>query len=270
MGVEVVFGRAETPGFVHDLLVGVDHLVYAAGGLLPVEAARDPTLDATRTLVPWIATLEALRDNPHIAATLVSSGGTVYGNPSRLPVAEADELAPISSYGVSRQACELYARSFSNTYGLQLQIARCANVYGPDQPHDRSQGAVAVFMHRIANGLPITIYGDGLSLRDYVHIDDVAGAISTLLCEQLRIDVVNIGSGRGHTTIEVVETLAKLIGRKPDLRFGPERPQDVRAIVLDIARLRSLIDYEPIALHEGLRRVWQDRADEASALTSSA
>ncbi len=264
-GVEVVIGRAETTRTLSKLLGRVDHMVYTAGGLLPVEASREPLLDASRTILPWVATLEALRDYPGVTTTLVSSGGTVYGNPARIPVSETDPLSPISTYGVSRQACELYARSYSSAYGLQIQVARCANVYGPDQPHDRSQGAVAVFMHRIAHGLPITIYGDGLAVRDYVHIDDVAAAISRLACEQIPVEIVNIGSGTGHTTLGLVEALVSLIGREADLRREPDRPQDVRSVVLDITLLRTLIDFSPLPLVDGLRSVWQRLESDAKA-----
>jgi UDP-glucose 4-epimerase len=264
-GIDLTFDRAETPGVLSNLVDGVDHVVYTAGGLLPLEASRDPLRDAAQAVLPWIATLEAIRHHPHVGATLVSSGGTVYGNPVRIPVMETDVLRPVSAYGASREACEVYARTYASTYSLQLTVTRCANVYGFGQPHDRSQGAVAVFMHRIANQLPITLFGDGQAVRDYVHVDDVASAIAALVCGGIQVDVVNIGTGRGHTALELLEALAVLIGRRPVLRAAPARPHDVRAIVLDITRLTSLIAYDPMPLEEGLRLVWEQMALEPAS-----
>ena len=251
-GVDVHFGPVDHPSVVDRHLDGVDHVIFAAGGLLPADAAKDPLRDASETIVPWLATLEAVKNHPHIGVTLVSSGGTVYGNPRRIPVREDDVTAPVSAYGASRLACTTYAGSYRATHGLRIQVVRCANAYGPGQPHDRSQGAVAVFLHRLRCNLPITIFGDGSAIRDYVYIDDVAAAVAHLASAGSDIEAVNVGSGRGHTTMELLETLMALTGRRTAVTHAPERPHDVRQIVLDIGSLRSLMDYRPLALEEGL------------------
>ena len=269
-GVEVIYGRAEDPGILDDILDDIDHVVYTAGGLLPVEAADDPLRDATQMILPWITTLEALRSRPGIGVTLVSSGGTIYGNPTRIPVRESDPSAPISTYGVSRQACALYAGMYARTHGINVQVVRCANIYGPDQPRNRSQGVVAVFLHNIMNGIPVTVFGDGSAVRDYVYVDDVAEAITRLVCDRIPVDVVNIGSGRGHSILEILDALIEISGVDIEVIHAPERSHDVRAVVLDISRLRSLIDFEPVPIAEGLRRVWRHAAEDPIALVSGA
>lgn len=251
-GIELRLGRVERRGVLDGLMDEVDHVVFAAGGLLPAHAAKDPLRDATEMISPWLATLEAVKEHPHVGITMISSGGTVYGNPTRIPVHEDDAKMPVSPYGASRLACATYAASYRATHGLRIQIARCANAYGPGQPHDRCQGAVAVFLHRLLHALPITVFGDGSAVRDYVYIDDVAAAVAHLACTSTDVDAVNIGSGRGHTTSEVLEQLMLLTGRTTEVRYLPERPHDVRRIVLDIGRLRSLMDYAPLPLQAGL------------------
>lgn len=260
-GVSVLVGDARDPAIATGAMQGVDHVLYSAGGLLPPLAAEAPLEDAIATLSPLITILEALRRHPSAGLTYVSSGGTVYGNPARIPVRETDPTRPISPYGVSHLAGEMYAQMYARTHGFTLNIVRCANVYGPGQAHHQSQGAVAVFFDRLAAGLPVVIIGDGSALRDYVFIDDVAGAIVRIIAERLAVDIVNLGSGRGHTVIELIEYVSRVVERPAVLDFQPHRKHDVDAIVLDISRIRSFTDYEPTGLERGLEITW--RAEQA-------
>lgn len=170
---------------------------------------------------------------------------------------EADPTSSISAYGVSRRAGELYAEMYSRVYGFPVQILRVSNVYGPGQSPDRSQGAVAVFLHRLASGLPLEIAGDGSALRDYVYVSDVGDVVSRIVADRLDVGTINVGSGRGTTVLSLARELGEIIGVEPVLEFLPARSHDVHAITLDIARLRSFIDFAPIDLHAGLQLTWQ-------------
>lgn len=262
-GAEVFIGEAHDRALLERALIGVDHVLYAAGGLLPPEAAADPMSDATATLSPLIHTLEALAPIPQVALTYVSSGGAVYGNPSRTPVHETDPSLPISPYGASRLAGEIYAQTHAGALGRVVQIARCANVYGPGQPADRSQGAVAVFLSRVASGVPVSIVGDGSAVRDYVYIDNIADALTRLIYPGAETRTVNIGSGVGHTVMQVLDSVSAVVGRAPVIHHQAARSHDVRSIVLDVSKLKSLMPYAPMSLDEGLRRTWEARQIEA-------
>lgn len=255
-GIKVLIGDASDPAVIADAMAGVDHVLCAVGGLLPVAAAAQPLEDAKAALSPLLTILEQLRTEPSAWFTYISSGGTVYGNPTRVPACEADPTRPISAYGVSRRAGELYAEMYSRTYGFPVQILRVSNVYGPGQSPDRSQGAVAVFLHRLAAGLPLAIVGDGSALRDYVYVSDVADVVTRIVADQLDVGTVNLGSGCGTTVLSLARELSEIIGVEPVLEFLPARSHDVLAITLDIARLRSFIDYAPIDLHRGLQLTW--------------
>ena len=256
-GVGMAIGDAADPSCLAAALVGVDHVVCAAGGLLPPEAQEDPRRDAIATLSPLLALLEALRRRPSIGLTYLSSGGTVYGNPPNPTASETDPVAPVSAYGASRLAAEVYAQTYGRTHGFSVQIIRCANAYGPGQPAERSQGAVAVFLHRVAAGLPIRILGDGAATRDYVFIGDLAFAVSGLVREHREVDIVNVGSGRGCSVLDLIEHVSNAVGRLAVLEFLPGRRHDVRSIVLDITQLRSLMEYNPVSLADGLRLTWR-------------
>jgi UDP-glucose 4-epimerase len=241
-----------TEAALEEALRGVGHVLLAAGGLTPPAAAANPREAATAMLLPLLAVLEALRQRPDVALTIISSGGAVYGDPVHLPARETDPTLPISPYGATHRAAELYAETYARRFGTALSIARCANVYGPHQAHDRDQGAVAIFLNRITQGLPIRVFGEGSATRDYVFLDDVSYAIARLMTESRGAGIVNIGSGRGLTVIDIMNAISHSVGRRATVEFEPDRGIDVRAIVLDISKLRSLIPYEPTDFTLGL------------------
>ena len=263
-GARVIVGDVCRPAVLADATRDVDHIVFSAGGFTPPATAAQPAEAAKRTLLPLLAVLETARRRPRrIALTYISSGGTVYGNPRHLPVSESEPAAPISPYGALHLACESYALMYSRMFGSPLQILRCANVYGPHQARNRDQGAVAIFLDRIANGLPVHIFGDGSALRDYVFIDDVAGAATRLIVDRIDAGIVNVGSGRGLTVLDIVEAIRGVSGRQAVLKFEPARGFDVTAVVLDIVRLQALIPYAPTEFARGLRATYE-ASQEAS------
>jgi UDP-glucose 4-epimerase len=256
-GARIVVGDACQPELLEEALRNVDRVVFSAGGLTPPATAAQPSEAAMRMLQPLLAVLESMRRQPQLALTYISSGGTVYGNARNLPVSENDPAEPISPYGALHLACETYAQMYSRRFGSALQILRCANVYGPNQARDKDQGAVAVFLHRITSGLPLRIFGDGSALRDYVLIDDVADVAARLITNRSDVGVVNLGSGRGLTVLEIVEAINDVAGRRAALTFEPARGFDVSGVVLDIARLQSFIPYTPTEFVSGLRMTFE-------------
>jgi UDP-glucose 4-epimerase len=257
-GCRVLIGDAGQPRVLEEAIAGVDHVLLVGGGLPPPLAVTSAAEDVSGVLRPLLGALEAIRQDARIGLTYVSSGGTVYGNPKELPVTEQAPLRPVSPYGASRVAAETYVGTYARTFGIRTRIVRCANVYGPGQPHDRGQGAVAVFLHRVAEGKPVTIMGDGSAQRDFVYIDDVAEALTRLIVEKAEVDVVNLGSGQGRTVMDVVDVVSRVVGRLALLEFHPSRAQDVGSIVLDISRIQSFIDFTPIAFEAGVARTWRE------------
>jgi UDP-glucose 4-epimerase len=256
-GARVTIANAADPDIISGALCGVEHVIYAAGGLLPAGSNTAPTADAMLSLEPLLTVLEALRSRPDIGLTFLSSGGTVYGNPARLPVQEDDPTEPMTAYGISKLACEKYITMYATLYGIRARVLRCSNVYGEGQRADRMQGAVAVFIDCMANHRPITIWGNGTIVRDYLYIDDVVAATLRLAAHHGGPTVVNVGSGDGHSLLQLIDVLSAVTGMPAKLQFAAGRDFDVREIVLDIARLRSLISYEPLGLVEGIATTWR-------------
>jgi UDP-glucose 4-epimerase len=265
-------GDASSPELLARAAKGCDQIVFCAGGLMPAAANADPHLDAVLSLNPLIQVLEWLRTNPEVRLTFMSSGGTVYGNQALVPVGETAPTDPVSAYGVSKLASEKYIGMYRALYGISATILRVSNVYGENQPANRNQGVIATFLDRMLRGLPITIYGNGTAVRDYVYVQDIAEAVVDLLDLTPGPPIINVGSGQGHSVAEVVEHLGQVTGIEADIRHAPGRDFDVREIVLDIARLRSLIDFNPTPLRQGLEATWRGvrpGADTAKAGTTA-
>ena len=250
-GARIVVGDARRSGVLEDALLDVDHVVFCAGGVTPPAAAADPPQAATAMLSPLLAVTQALSRRPQVALTYVSSSA-VYGDPDRLPVDETAPALPISPYGALFLSAELYAQASARRCGTPLTILRCANVYGPGQADDRDQGVIAIFLNRISRGLPIAIFGDGLALRDYVLIDDVAAVVARIVEERIDVGTVNVGSGQGRTVLETVDAISRSVGASAVVERRPSRGFEVGSLVLDIRRLRSLMAYTPTDFDRGL------------------
>jgi UDP-glucose 4-epimerase len=258
----LVRGDAADPALVGQAIEGASHVVYCAGGLMPAQSNLHPTADIELALPPLISVLEVLRQRPGIGITFLSSGGTVYGNPLRLPVDEDHPTDPITSYGVMKLASEKYIRMYTSLYGVPGRILRCSNVYGEGQPPDRGQGVIAAFLHRALTDQPMAMFGDGSVVRDYLYAGDLADLVVRLVglggIGELgdKSELANVGSGVGTSLKTVVELVETVTGRAVQVEHKPGRAFDIGEIVLDISRLRRLVAFDPVPLEAGIRRTW--------------
>lgn len=243
--VEVVVGEAQDPSVLARLLAGADHVVHAAGSAKPAESQQDPVADAVRNLEPLLAVLEACRSHAVRGLTFLSSGGTVYGPDAPVPTPEDAPLWPISSYGVLKVAGERYVALHAREAGFAADVLRCANAYGPGEPTTGSQGFIGIARARLLARQPITVYGDGAASRDYLHVDDLADVVVRLAERPDGLRVLNVGSGVATSIQQVIDTLAADLGIEPVLERRPARATDVPVSVLDVSRLRTVLDFDP-------------------------
>lgn len=247
-------GDAADAELLERALDGVEHVVYSAGGLLPAASEQDPELDARLTMEPLRALLAALRERPGVGLAYLSSGGTVYGEPARIPIAEEAPTAAFGAYGRLHVACEAEVLEAQRQDGLRVRILRCSSVYGEHQRPDRGQGAAVTFLHRIEAGLPLDLYGEGETVRDYVYARDVAWVVAELAGREDGAAVLNVGSGEGTPLIDLLRLAEQSVGRAAEIVRHPPREFEVRRIVLDTTRLRDLLGFQPTPLAEGIAR----------------
>jgi UDP-glucose 4-epimerase len=254
---DLYLGDAADPAVLDRALAGVDSVVYAAGGLLPAASELEPERDATLTLGPLRAVLAALRDRPGTRLIYLSSGGTVYGDPDRNPVTEDAPLHPIGAYGRLHVRCEEEILREREEHGLRARILRCSTVYGERQRPERGQGAIVTFLHRVATGIPIDLYGAGASVRDYAYVGDVARVVALLAGRDDGPSVLNVGSGEGTSLGDVLALVEAEIGRPAEVIEHEARGFEVGRIVLDVARLRELVGLDWTPLADGISRTWE-------------
>ena len=232
-------------------------IVYAAGSSVPIAVEDDPN-DLTTSLRPLVASLEVARSVGATSFLFMSSGGAVYGDPDMVPVTEGHPLRPCSRYGATKSACEGYVAWYRARYHLAATSLRCGNVYGPGQQAGRGQGLVATVIDAAARGAVLEVWGDGSTVRDYIHIADLTGVICALVGRHVLPTALNVGSGIGTSVREVVEVVTEVMGRPVRVIHRERRPLDVTQVVLDIALLRTLLPFEPVPLADGVRQTWAE------------
>jgi UDP-glucose 4-epimerase len=235
-----------------EALQGVDVVMHLISTTVPSTSNLDPIADIQGNLENTMRLLQVMVSVNVKRIIFLSSGGTVYGIPSVLPVPETHPLEPICSYGVVKVAIEKYLGMFEHLHGLRPLIIRASNPFGPRQGHEGVQGAVSTFMQKILLDEKVTIWGDGSTKRDYFYVTDLA-RFCRLATESELTGIFNAGSGAGLSLNELAHMIETASGRKLNIEYTAGRAFDVREIVLNIDKARKLLNWEPaIDLQKGL------------------
>jgi UDP-glucose 4-epimerase len=208
-----------------------------------------PSFDAEVNVVGTVNALEAARAaGAHLV--FASTGGAIYGSVDA-PAREDSPLLPVSAYGIAKRSAEVYLDGWNRIFGTHHVALRFANVYGPRQSASLEGGVVAIFLERLADGEPTTIFGDGTITRDFVHVDDVVRAL--LLAGAHAGGVFNVGTGVGTTIADLHALCEAALGVDAPPGYGPPRAGDARRSVLDTTRASEELDFTAsVALAEGI------------------
>jgi UDP-glucose 4-epimerase len=208
----------------------------------------DPAFDASVNVTGTAAVLEAAR-RAGAGRLVLASTAAVYGRAGELPARETSPVAPLSPYGASKAAAESYLALFTRLHGLSTLALRMANVYGPRQDPEGEAGVVAIFAAASAAGSPVTVFGDGLQTRDYVHVDDAVDAF--LAAGRSSIGgVLNVSTGVETPVREIAERLDVVVEQAP-----PRHGELVRSCLDPSAARRALGWRARTTLADGLARV---------------
>jgi UDP-glucose 4-epimerase len=216
-------------------------------------SVAEPQFDATTNIIGTINVIEAALAVQAAKVIFASSGGAIYGEPERIPADESHPLRPISHYGASKLAGEVYLELYGRLRGLKYTILRYANIYGPRQNPHGEAGVNAIFAGLMLAGKRPTIFGQGDKTRDYVYVGDIAQA-NVLALDRADGEVLNIGTGVQTTDQEVYDAVAAAVGFDEPPIYGDERPGDVRHSALDATRAQQTLGWRPqVAFREGVR-----------------
>ncbi len=268
--VRVVEGDVGSPEVLATALEGAAHVVHAVGAPPPGALGDDLLAHQRHTVPALVGLLTELRRRPGVGLTYLSSGGTVYGNARRLPVSERHPCRPVSAYGMTKVTAEHLIGWHVRRYGLRALVLRVANAYGPGAVRWKDHGAVAQFVASASSGAMVTLFGDGGGLRDYVAADDVAWAAVRLAAGPHPTGTVNVGTGIGHSTVDLLHLVEAVTGRRLALRRVPARPFDVGSVYLDVSRLGRRVPWRPTPLERGIERLWEALPGRPESVAPSA
>jgi UDP-glucose 4-epimerase len=230
----------------------VMHLA-AQPGVRP--SVQDPVNDASINIMGLLNVLECCSRSGVTKIVFAASGGTIYGEPKKVPVKETSAAAshPISPYGVSKKVAVDYLRFYERYRGVDYTALALANVFGPRQNPHGEAGVVAIFADKMMSGESPTIFGDGNQTRDFVFIDDVAHAFALAL-ERGSGKLVNVGTGIETSVTNLYKMIAEILefAGKPEKASLP--PGEPRRISLDVSLASSSLGWKPWThLEDGLR-----------------
>jgi UDP-glucose 4-epimerase len=236
----------------------VDYVFHLAAQVGNVKSVAAPVDDAATNVLGTIRLLDACRGTS-IKRFVYSSSSAIFGEADALPIDEDHAVRPVSFYALSKLTGERYARLAHDLLAVPTVCLRYFNVYGLPMEANEYTGVISIFLNRLQQGQPLVIYGDGLQLRDFVHVADVAQANLRAALNGRPGGVYNIGTGQGTTIRELAELIMELMARSTPIEYQGFRAAEVRRSLADISRARRELGFAPAyTMREGLTRLLDD------------
>jgi UDP-glucose 4-epimerase len=264
VGVRQIAGDFMNQSDVAEAVSGQQFVFHFVSTTTPVTAENDPTLDVRTNIASSIELFQHCVDAGVQKVFFASTGGAIYGNQPGASFAENVLPLPVSPYAIGKLAIEGYLRYFGTKYGLESISFRISNPYGPRQRANKKQGVIPIFLSRMARGLPLTVYGDGSMVRDYLYVHDAVRMIGATVGRSSNNDVYNIGSGVGTSVSELLSVARRVTGIDPEIEVRPVPSTFLDRVVLDTSRFRSEFAYDDfVSLEDGMADTWEQLTEES-------
>lgn len=227
-----------------DMVIEVqpEYIIHLAAHIDDRASVCEPVENAEHNIIGTINVLDAARI-AGVKRVLFASTGVVYGDQQQLPITEEAVPSPLTPYAVSKLTGERYAQYFSLQLGLSICALRLANVYGPRQDGSQECGAIAIFTQKLLAGEVPSLYGDGTTTRDYVHVTDVARAFLFALASSEQ-NAVNIGTGIETSTKQLLIAVTEAVGVPYQVTVCPEVTDRVPHIALACAKAERIFGWK--------------------------
>jgi len=263
-GAAVVRGDLTSPQDCEKFAAGLDVIYHLAHTNSPVNSDQDQAADALANQIPLLnllAAVQRLETKPHIV--YFSSGGAVYApKHDRVRYTENDVCGPLSSYGIQKLAGEHYLRLAALRGQLTATVLRVGNAYGTLLPQHRMQGLIGVAINCVIHGRPVRVFGNPANVRDYIHLDELCNLAERVMRSTEEFSIVNVGSGTGHSVIQVLGLIEDCYGRPLQIQRIPDCGKWLHDwVVLDTTKAgRELGWFPTIDLRSGIQDMiakWQ-------------
>lgn len=251
-----------------------DAIAHQAAQMSVSRSVREPRFDAEVNVLGLINTLDAAVTNGVRRFVFASSGGVLYGDVHK-PAPENTPADPISPYGIAKMVGESYLKFYAREHGLICTALRYANVYGPRQNPHGEAGVVAIFCTKMLQGQAATVNGDGLYIRDYVYVTDVADAnVRALTKEGLPpFSAFNVGTSIPTDVNQLAAALEMACaeelkrrgrpGKVPPSGHGPARAGDLRSSLVSYEAIQKTLGWSPrVPLDHGIAETVRWFADK--------
>lgn len=281
--ISFIEGDVRDPDICLKASEGCDGVFHEAALVSVADSVERPRDNHEINITGTLNVLEAARACG-VKRVVFASSAAIYGNDPELPKIEDMLPEPMSPYAVAKITGEHYLRTYAALYGLECVALRYFNVYGPRQdPSSPYSGVISIFSTRVAQGLPITIYGDGEQTRDFINIADVISA--NLLAMQVEFQkskiggqksaqmplpdteslstphqalstcnfvALNVATGQPRSLLDLLDTLEEITDRKVERKFAPARAGDIRHSFASSEKLQAAGWFPSVEFKEGL------------------
>ncbi|EJR56505.1 dTDP-glucose 4,6-dehydratase [Bacillus cereus VD107] len=250
----------------------LEHVIHEFDAQVIVNFAAESHVDRSiehpipfydTNVIGTVTLLELVKKYPHIKLVQVSTD-EVYGSLGKTgKFTEETPLAPNSPYSSSKASADMIALSYYKTYQLPVIVTRCSNNYGPYQYPEK---LIPLMVTNALEGKKLPLYGDGLNVRDWLHVMDHCSAIDTVLHKGRVGEVYNIGGNNEKTNVDVVEQIIELLGKtKKDIEFVTDRLGHDRRYAIEAQKMKNEFDWEPkYTFEQGLKETveWYENNTE--------
>lgn len=253
--LEVVEADIRDGWKLRDLAAGCEVIFHEAAIVSVPYSVENPQETHDVNLQGTLNVLEAAR-HAKARRLVFASSAAVYGDAPGLPKHEGMLPTPIAPYGLEKLTSEHYLAIFARLYGVETVALRYFNVFGPRQdPSSAYSGVISIFADRARRGAPLTIFGDGLAYRDFVHVSDVVDAnLLASAAPGISGSAFNIARGGKTTMNDLATIIGRIVGRELVVNHEAARAGDIAESVADISRARKGLGYAPkVGVEEGLR-----------------
>lgn len=231
-----------------------DFVIHLAAQTSVAYSVTNPIEDANRNILGSIKILE-LSKKYSVKKIIAASSAAVYGVPQYLPIDEEHPTEPISQYGLSKLTMEKYIK----LSGIPYIIFRFSNAYGPRQQSSKESGVIAIFDKAMKNNEPVSIYGDGEQLRDFIYVEDIASVCVEALKNNVSKEVFNFSTNKGVSLNELFAKMKAIYGYTKDANYLPERQGEIRDSILLNEKINDFLELTELQiLKQGLKLLFDE------------
>ena len=241
---------------LENIAINKDIIIHAACTTVPENSTHNPIYDIESNVLPTLGLIQEAIKQGVKKFIYLSSGGVIYGNVNSEIINEYNLTQPISSYGITKLMIEKYLYMYNKIDNFNYISLRISNAYGPEQLYKNNQGVISNWIKKAKSNLPLEIWGNEKTARDYIYIDDITEAIASSIQNNINGEF-NVGTGKGTSLIDLANIIIKLTNSSSQIKINSSnsRKFDILNNILDYSKFQKKTGWYPkIYIDEGIKR----------------